>query len=239
MNVLVVGDIHNKLEPITNFLKNWNGKVIFTGDYFDDFGDDPYIAMRTAHWLKSNLDNPNYIFLMGNHDFHYMTLPYLFSCSGFNEHKHEYINKIIKKEDWNKLKFFHHEEEYWFSHAGISSQWFSHPIIDINVEVINKTIESCLPFIRTGPFEKIAPLWASDFLRGGAYKTGGILWNDWNNRQFFPNVTQIMGHTPQKHILVMEDEEINSKCINIDAYKSANEILHIYENELNILTLNG
>ena len=48
MDTLVVGDIHNKLEPITNFLKNWKGKVIFTGDYFDDFGRSIYChAHRT------------------------------------------------------------------------------------------------------------------------------------------------------------------------------------------------
>jgi hypothetical protein len=233
---LVVGDIHTKLYPLLGFLETWKGNVIFTGDYFDDFGDDAYSNMRVAEWLRENLDNPKYTFLIGNHDFQYMTLPFLFYCSGFNEHKHEAINKILKKSDWEKFKFFHHVDHYWFSHAGITSHWFAHPIEGLTVDNVYKTIEKCDKYIMTGPLDNILPLWAADMFRGGLYKKGGLLWNDWNNREFIPNVTQVMGHTPQKSIIIIEDEDINSSCINVDAYKSNNELLIFTKNDL--ITIN-
>lgn len=235
--ILVVGDIHTKLYPIKNFLEEWKGKVVFTGDYFDDFGDDPYQNMVVADWLKANLDNPDYTFLIGNHDFQYMTLPYMFHCSGFSEHKHEAINKILQKEDWKKFKFFHHIDQYWFSHAGITEYWFNHPINGLTTDSIEATIKECYNHIISGPLENILPIWAADYFRGGRFKKGGLLWNDWNNREYIPGVTQIMGHTPQKQIIVLEDEEKNSRCVNVDAYKQSSQVLLIVGNNLTTICL--
>jgi hypothetical protein len=235
MNALVIGDIHNNISPLDSFLKKWKGRVIFVGDYFDDFGDDPYYAMFTADWLKQNLDNPNYTFLIGNHDFHYMTLPYLFYCSGYNEHKHEAIDKILTPDDWKKMKFFHAEENYWFSHAGVTSKWFGHPVRGLDSDTVQNIVEKCLPFIRTGPFDSIAPLWAADRARGGYHSKGGLLWNDWRNREFIPNVTQIVGHTPQEDIVFDRRDDINSACINVDAYKGHRKALLINNNKYETL----
>lgn len=217
MNVVIIGDVHNKHEKVEEILKNRDELIVFIGDYFDDFDDTREDIEATAHWLKESIYKPNRIHLMGNHDFHYRIQPCgITYCSGFQYYKHEVINNILNQEDWAKIKFFHAIENYWFSHAGIAKQWFEHPVLGLNIESIQKTIDEAVLGMESGNLTKVGPLWAADTYRGGRHKKGGLLWNHWTNSEFHDGITQIMGHTPHKEIQVKRS--LQSTNINVDTH---------------------
>ena len=230
--ILVIGDIHQKLNLLKNVLPDWPGKVTFLGDYFDDFNDNLYEVTNTAFWLRDNIDNPNYTFLYGNHDFQYMVPKGSLYCSGFATWKYEAIEKIITKHIWDKINFFLDINDIWFSHAGVTSFWFSHPIHGITVEHIKNTIQDARNSIHSDPL-KLGCLWAADRLRGGRYSKGGILWNDWRNSEYIPNIMQVMGHTP--HDKVQYKHKNNSSLINIDTHLNQVIILNTDTKEYQIV----
>ena len=81
MKVLFVGDVHNhsymfqeieKLDKLHNF-----DKVIFLGDYVDDWSTDNHNSLSTLDTVI-NLKNSNrekYTFLLGNHELSYLGFP--------------------------------------------------------------------------------------------------------------------------------------------------------------------
>ena len=221
---IIVGDIHNKSEKVEKILKDVDQPVIFLGDYFDDFYDNAEDITKTAHWLKESLTKPNRIHLMGNHDFHYRIQPRgLVYCSGFDYYKHDIINSILSSEDWEKINFFHAIDDFWFSHAGVTKYWFTHPLLGLTKEGIEKTIDEAVVGMKMRDVGKMQPLWAADFIRGGRYKKGGLLWNDWQNSDYHDNSVQIMGHTPHGKILVKRS--LSSVNINVDC--GLNQILQL------------
>lgn len=215
---LIIGDIHQKLNRLNLATENWQDKIIFLGDYFDDFGDTLEDVTKTAEWLKDSLTKENRIHLIGNHDFHYLIKPKgAVYCSGFCPKKYERINQILTEEDWSKLRFFHHEKEtYWFSHAGITKYWFEHPVLGLNLAGILKTVEECTEALKASDFSRCNALWAADRYRGGRYEKGGLLWNDWRNCDFFKGITQIVGHTPREEVKCSNKK--GGTNINIDTH---------------------
>ena len=214
MVTLVIGDIHNHCQNIEHIIDSIpHDNVIFMGDYFDNWGDSPSAVEETAKWLKSSLEKPNRIHLIGNHDYHHMshmTREYLGQC-GHTDEKEKAINKILKREDWDKLKFFHVEQGWWFSHAGVTTQWFSDPIKGLTEEVVHARIEKELA-------SGLLPLslCAVDHKRGGRNKTGGLLWNDWSNMEVIEGVKQIVGHTPSERVRFKRDA--NAVCVDCMPY---------------------
>ncbi len=215
--ILVIGDIHQKLNTLKDYLKDWDGDVVFTGDYFDDFDDNIFEVAAMAEWLAENLDNPKYTFLCGNHDFQYMVIEMFVYCSGFASWKYSEINKILTKEHWNKLKFFHNIGDIWFSHAGITRHWFDHPVNGLTVENINEVIDKAKAHLNIDS-RYLGALWAADRYRGGRSVKGGLLWNDWHNSEFIPNVMQIVGHTPHPTVQYIKNDELNASLLNIDTH---------------------
>ena len=104
---IIIPDIHNDYFTAEKIIKKENpDKIIFLGDYFDDFDDTVKDSENTAKWLVKSLKQENRIHLIGNHDLSYMTDNSNLKCSGYKIDKH----KAIKKHsiDWNKLKM-----HYW------------------------------------------------------------------------------------------------------------------------------
>lgn len=230
MKLLVIGDIHTHYEKAERIIKKFNDyKIIFVGDYFDQFNDTVVDNECTAEWLKSSLENPNRIHLKGNHDEHYDPRVNIF-CSGYTGDKKKAINNVLSIEDWNKLKYFHFENNWWFSHAGITNHWFSHPLKNtIDFNSVEKVIDDAITRQRIGDVHNA--IWASDNFRGGPHPKGGILWCDWRNLDLIPNFNQVVGHTPVHKIISIHDEVIRSRIINVDcsAITYMGEVLEIDE----------
>lgn len=221
MKLLVVPDIHQKVGLLNNILlhENTADHTIFLGDYFDDFDDNFAEVATMAEWLKENLyKNPaKRTFLLGNHDFQYMMPIGTVYCSGYAQWKHEIIDKILKKEDWEKFKYFHAIDNYWFSHAGITEYWFAHPLYGVTLDNILKVVEDVKHSViaRNGDY---GPVWAADKYRGGRHKKGGLLWNDLRNSEHFEGITQVMGHTPSKWPFATTNDSIRAKNVFLDTH---------------------
>ena len=53
MKYLILPDVHNRWEKVEKIIKSVKSdKVIFLGDYFDDFGDNPQIIADVADWYR-------------------------------------------------------------------------------------------------------------------------------------------------------------------------------------------
>lgn len=226
-NLLVIGDIHNKVALAENYISRFpDTPVIFMGDYFDDFGDDPESARHTAEWLKESLSKPNRVHLIGNHD-----LPYMLNggviCPGWTVEKNEVVQEVLTSEDWDKFDFFHYEKNYYFSHAGITQQWFGKPLEGtFDPEHVQKIVHNSWNDLRAGI--QCEPIWAADRWRGGQHDVGGLLWCDWRGLDHLHNINQIVGHTPSKRIIISMDEELNSRHINVDCFLK--QVLLLSEN---------
>ena len=225
-NIIAIGDIHNhwvEAEQIAS-LYDKTHTVVFTGDYFDDFGDTAQDAIQTAQWLKESLDKPNRIHLMGNHDINYSYLNYtkdsngslqnIYNCSGYDMTKDDAINRVMTNEDWDKIKFAHFGNNFWFTHAGIHPYWFEHPVKGMDNDVIlEKLAKVTDDYLNRTWNETIG---AVGRCRGGMQKAGGILWlDDYIEGKVISNFKQVFGHTPTMgKVNITKDN--NGVNINID-----------------------
>lgn len=197
--ILVIPDIHHKTLRADIIIRHEQpDKVIFLGDYFDDFGDSRHDAQDTANWLLSNIDNPNYIFLFGNHDISYSYSNRWAKCAGYSQDKDIAINEIMNQYVWNKFKWFHFEENFLFSHAGVH--------LDLLESKMGKgrslsAIKDYLNKESSNAFEALASgnkhwFFQAGYIRGGCDKIGGLVWCDKREFKGIPGLKQIVGHTP-------------------------------------------
>lgn len=233
MNIIVIPDIHTHYEKAERICRKYKThKFVFMGDYFDNFNDTPHENEYTAEWLVESLKNPNRIHLIGNHDECYNPKLNLY-CSGFSIEKKNRINKVMTVQDWDKLKYFHFENKWLFSHAGINKYWFSNPlngnIMINNIDsIINHAINKQLMGVSNNA------IWAADKFRGGIHEWGGILWQDWKKMELIPNLKQCVGHTPLPKIQKISDNIINAHIMNVD-----NSAMKIYMSEVVEINENG
>jgi len=215
MKTIIIPDLHNKVQWVEKALSAIpHDRVVFLGDYFDDFHDTPAIAENTARWLKQSLQHENRIHLYGNHDCPYSRWNNRFvECPGYTDDKRKAINTILDRQDWGKLKFLHKEQGWWISHAGIHSDIFSHPIHGVTDEEIERIHEQGTLAFNANLNH---PLFQWSAARGMAnsFQVGGVTWLDWDV-EFRPvdNISQIVGHTIcMKEILsypVEQKEQLN------------------------------
>lgn len=208
MTSVIIGDIHHKTRWIETFLNKLQtivkiDEVIFTGDYFDDFNDNPTIAAGTAHWLKERIRNPRpwkEIYLVGNHDLPYYceVLTEQYNCPGYDKYKDEAINNILTREDWNQLKGAYYTQGWLVSHAGFSYNLVAHPVTGV------PSPEQLVEEANAGLLEASNGATNKYYLAGWRMAEpheGGITWSDWNN-EYIPitAIPQIVGHTPGSFI---------------------------------------
>jgi hypothetical protein len=239
--ILVIGDIHNhwvEAEAIAS--KYDDHTIVFVGDYFDDFGDSAIDADQTARWLKESLSKPNRVHLMGNHDINYSYLNYrkdsngalqnIYSCSGYDLRKDDAINRVMTNEDWDKIKMYHYENGWFFTHAGISKYWFEHPILGCTAEGIIQRIEESIKSYKDRQYTEI--LGAAGRCRGGAHQAGGILWHDhFRESEVIRGIKQVYGHTPITTTigLKIEVEKLDDESVNVNVDCGLQQVFRIHE----------
>jgi predicted phosphodiesterase len=235
MRTLIVGDVHNEIDLINIILKNNDYKydeIVFLGDYFDSYFGNVEHAERTAYWLKEKLSNSKYVFIWGNHDVHYRFFRNKYiQGSGYSRNKADAINKIMKTEDWNKLKFFYYSQNFLFSHAGINENML-HPLNGFDLTYLDKICrENYCNNLVSGEHSAI---FSPGIGRGGFLKKGGITWQDWDV-EFIPirNLNQIVGHS--------HSDNLRYKCynnsININVDCLPNYLLEIDNGKLKEIKL--
>ena len=183
--LLVIPDIHHRIKAAEKAISKYGDQVdeiIFTGDYFDDFGDNANISIETAEWLLDSMQQPKRVHLWGNHDIGYFFSGGNYCCSGWDFSKQLAISKAISIEETEPLKFHYETEGFLFSHAGL------HP----KKQDVFYSNEKIRQMMLDGEFPSILDI---SKYRNGWAEIGGITWQDW--REFIPikGKRQIVGHT--------------------------------------------
>lgn len=220
---IVIGDIHERVLWIEPFIDSLNGdydEIVLLGDYFDSFGSTREKVERTAQWLKHSVNQPHRIHLFGNHDL-WPAFPLAegLCCSGNDLYKTEFINTILSREDWDKLKLYHYSQDFYFCHGGLTENNFCHPINGITESYVGEICGRALELARRGV---TSPILRAGFARGGRCATPGITWTDFNSEaKCIKDIRQIVGHTPHNNIkykYMPNKKYANSVIIDVDTH---------------------
>ena len=197
---LIWSDIHQRVDLLHATLDTLNPeKVIFLGDYWDDFGDSTSGAIKMAMYLRQLIEeHPDWVYLLGNHDMAYIYPSNDFElwCSGNTHEKRRAIRAILSQYHFDKFKLFHFEQGYLFSHAGIHYQSVGNVLnypTDQQIPALGKLCKDTLENIKVGLTH---PILGAGRSRGGDYPVGGITWLDWHEFDPIDGINQIVGHTP-------------------------------------------
>ncbi|KAF1296613.1 hypothetical protein BAU15_14830 [Enterococcus sp. JM4C] len=216
MKTLLVGDIHLKAQIILPMVEQKIRhlscyRVILLGDYMDAYNQNRNISLYMDEldyilmWQsKMQVLGVEVITLMGNHDAPYLiNQPKMFSirdADGFIRVK----KKLLKL----KLQIAFLLDEYVVSHAGYTQDY---DLEDWHLTILNENT-----------LEKVD--WLDKHVgasRGGEYLSGSPLWADFEQELcMFPNPNypkQIVGHTPQRQIHIMEKS--NFSIAGIDTFQ--------------------
>lgn len=213
MTTIIISDIHNRVNWIEKGLLKLKDiynydEVVFLGDYFDNFGDCPFVAGGTAIWLKESLRHSDRIHLLGNHDMPYM-IPHNDSlwCPGYSVPKSRAVRNILTDEMWEKFRPAYFTQGYLLSHAGFNPKLVEHPITGIpDQNGLVLLAEEGLKRVKTGLSH---PLFLAGSRMSEPY-IGGITWCDWNDEFVgIPGINQIVGHTPNQKIQKIEMSSLN------------------------------
>jgi hypothetical protein len=190
---LIVPDIHTqhtKAQRIIDYVGA--DKVVFLGDYFDNFHDTPEMNFNTTIWVTNRMEqHPEDQFLLGNHD-----VPYVWGlefCSGFSIEKAAAIDATGEVQRLrNNLKLFTLVDEILISHAGLTNA-----LVPKNHEkdLMNWLSRECTK-AKFNMKEGVSHWTIAPGLdRGGYALYGGLTWCDWNNFKPIKGIKQICGHT--------------------------------------------
>lgn len=194
--ILIIPDVHGR-----NFWKescnNWEGKIVFLGDYHDPYGEyvdgEPDKSESLTNlkelvvFVKNKRHTSDIICLLGNHE-----LPYF---NGNGKCRFDYWKQKEVKELINSLSpqlYYIYEDltpevpnKYLFSHAGVTKNWLGCNNLELkdldNIDITNPS-----------PLDQIS------YSRGGYNKYGSCVWNDLNDFQLqtpYKDYYQIFGHT--------------------------------------------
>lgn len=200
--LLIVPDVHGR-----TFWKesvyNWDGNIVFLGDYLDPYPDEDISFNTALRGLKDIIElkeaNPDRItLLLGNHDVHYIweeaPVSTRFSrmfedevATLFNDYRPDFqVAKMIEQDG----KFF------LLTHAGLVKGWFDQNGLTVpektEVEdMLNKMAETS---------KGKAMLSQVGYSRWGDSPSGGPMWADFFEDHhldypIIPDVYQIVGHT--------------------------------------------
>ena len=119
----VVGDVHGCLSQLTTMLKmiddskdtNANNQVIFLGDYIDR---GPNIPGTIDKLMEYQAQNPNTIFLMGNHDLE-LTLGHNYLASEGTMSQYGGVIPDNHMEWLKALKPYYEDEKNYYIHGGL------------------------------------------------------------------------------------------------------------------------
>ena len=206
--LVCIGDIHGRAIWKKIIADNPDAdKFIFLGDYFDSH-EKQYHPTRQMYNFKDilntqqELGEDRVILLLGNHDYHYFNNKERYS--GYSQatyfNVHEDLQKAYKE---GKIKIIHIEDDFLFSHAGVTEYWLKEVSFPHDLEGLNnpelfdfRTLEwnAICGWDDYGDTKSNSPIWV---------RPGSLIANK------IEGYKQVIGHTtiPEKK---MEDEEFSS-----------------------------
>ena len=208
---LIIPDIHHQIAVVDGVLgREDHDRVVFLGDYFDDFGDTPEKARQTATWLKRRLRDPRMTFLFGNHDLPYRYTVAGLGCSGFSFEKREAILDVLDESDWGALRLHAWIDGILVTHAGWNEA-FCDADGRVTREYVDSACAECVAELAAG---RMHPLVAAGMSRGGTAAVPGIVWQDWSELRPIAGLHQVVGHTPGTEIRFKNADTGSAACID-------------------------
>lgn len=130
MKILAVGDLHTKtwiIEQVEEIVDQYD-KIVFCGDYADNWNTPPTQTMATWRLLKMFAEQypDRFYAVIGNHDYAYLHREIAGRSSGFNGVTYQLINSPEKKKlkEWLlTLPAVLELDGVTFSHAGVTEEW--------------------------------------------------------------------------------------------------------------------
>lgn len=221
-SVLIVPDVHLRIRTLEKLLDSWAGPVIFLGDFFDDFGDNPVMNLEMANFVKQRLlVNSDYTILMGNHDLHYAPqCPSPLRCSGWEAAKQEAIQSVLGESDFAKFQWSAVQSGFLITHAGLHPRLIMDSRKRIGVEKLSEWInQSCWGALSSGDYTE--PLLNAGLCRYGPQPVGGVVWMDVREYEPVASVPQIFGHTVLREPALLTTNGSTSYCIDTNLLHSA------------------
>ena len=206
---LIVSDIHLRHAQIDQMLL-WEepyDRVICLNDVFDQFADSVIQNLNAAHWFKTKLNDPRWVFVESNHGQSYRWPTNVFArCSGFSTAKAEAINAILTRDDWLKVRPYYAIPEFnlLFTHAGVdrhlptmaAARGFEAPVGELTLKVVTDWLDAIWPSVLVRyDAEAWHPLLGVGRDRGGDQSVGGITWGDFGSHTPIPGIAQVVGHS--------------------------------------------
>lgn len=197
MRLAIIGDLHGKncWEFLLYNRAEEFDKIIFMGDYSDDswidFTDEEIISNLKSVIDFKNKNMEKAELLIGNHDFQYIVgYP---TASRYRESYAEEMHKIFN-DNHNIFKTMHIENDYIFSHSGLTNGWIKYIENKYNINDINiKNIIDIVDMVYRMDKEDYN---IASFRRGGISKFAGPLWAD--TEDLFDDAwigyNQVVGH---------------------------------------------
>jgi len=211
MRTLIIPDIHHQTGNADYWLETQRfDRVVFLGDYFDNFGDDVNDARRTAMWLRDRMERPDDVFLLGNHD-----AAYLFPnsadlyCPGFTKAKAKGIHEILHRGHWARFQLAHAEQDWLMSHAGFHPVWMENPTVE-------GIVDRCALAMKRAKKRVVDPILGMGEDRGGVQRYGGPLWMDWGSLLPIPGINQVVGHTPDNIVRMKTTPKSRNYCLDVN-----------------------
>ena len=217
MKILFVGDIHNH-KYIFDDIKRLDEKykfdrIIFLGDYVDDWGDNSYHSVDTLNTILQlkQSNSEKYTLILGNHELSYLGFP----CSGHNHilanELQDLLNSNIELFDLYTIASC--DNDYVCTHAGITNSYINGVISKVIPGLKSNDWKSGLEYMNANKQENLGLLKYASHIRGGQHEYSSMIWCDKREDQYFSTQEkywipyQIVGHTPVQTISNISDKD--------------------------------
>ena len=214
MKIIVFGDIHGRT-CWKNILEHekWD-KVIFLGDYVSTHENvsenDQILNLQEIFDFKKEYGD-KVILLRGNHDMQHLGYSWA-ECSGLCRNVQQFMMEF-KEEFLENTQWLHIEDNYLFSHAGVSKVWWD------NVKNRRENIVDIEDINKLEPSEEFGFTPDSWHDYSGYSDTQPLTWIRPHNliNCGVDNYIQVVGHTPVKPHMAGFLQEGNLKVYLNDA----------------------
>lgn len=253
MRIVSFGDIHGR-DAWKSALSYWRPDeeetcidlydyIIFIGDYVDSFVvPDNIILNNLMEIIELKKKYPEKVILLwGNHEIQYLFGTKRHGCSGYRTSMWSSLN-VLFKENRNLFQFAFQIDNYIWTHAGISNEWFDLNIIQKKYIVRDNEYVTYLPIDKNDEIVDILNFCfeaghqhifdCSPNINGGYDKTSGPLWAAKMETYKSPLIGyhQIVGHTHVVEIKHYDNySDKNTSITYIDCLSIENEDVYIIE----------
>jgi len=198
---LIIPDLHNDTDRAETIISTHGGgcdRIVFLGDFFDQFHDTSADAERVARWLvKSVAEDSRRMHLVGNHDMPYLggeMTAEVYRCPGWSLEKYRAASSVLQDLDRSKLYAAVECDGWLLSHAGFHRSHLEARTMEQLLLVCEEAFERALGGVPD-------PIFSPSRARGFGAHVGGVTWLDWS-REFMAvdGWHQIVGHSPSRSV---------------------------------------